>query len=95
MPSVMFEVIEVKVMATQVSEDVVKRRDALIAANKCIRCEEDLTGRQVRKFCCPACYQMAIRDLEARKTTKRELVTRGQWHDAAKGRPLKNKLRRA
>lgn len=95
MPSVMFEAVEVTLMKTDVPESVLRERDELIAAKKCIRCQDSLEGKQVRKGCCPACYQMALRDLQARKTTKRQLVQSGHWCDAPKGRPLKNKLRRA
>lgn len=94
MCSVLFEAVEVKLVKVEVADDVVKKRDALVAAQQCVRCEESVAGRQVRKGCCPACYQMALRDLKDRKTTKRQLVQDGHWCDAKRGRPLSNKLRR-
>jgi hypothetical protein len=94
MPSVMFEAVEVRLVKVEIAEHVLEKREALVDAGKCIRCEESLEGKQVRKGCCPACYTMGLRDLEKRATTKRELVTSGHWRDGSKGRPLKNKRRR-
>lgn len=94
MCSVLFEAVEIKLVKVEVPDDVVKERDARLAARLCIRCKDSLVGKQVRKGCCPACYQMALRDLKDRKTTKRQLVMDGHWCDARRGRPLTNKLRR-
>lgn len=92
MTVVEYEIAEVIAVAIKIPAAAEKRRDDLIAAGKCLGCEQPLVaGVPVRRGQCPACYSATLRNINRRKITRNELIREGSLLEATKGgRPAKN-----
>lgn len=84
-------------VAVNVPAPVAKRRDELIADERCIACEKKLVRDEegklenVRRGQCDACYSATRRNIQKRRVTITELVREGRLtNKSAGGRKPRN-----
>lgn len=46
---------------------------------RCCYCDESLTGKIVKRGCCPVCYLWLYRQVRRGKTTIEQLINTGKW----------------